>query len=160
MEERLKWVLYDFPLMSFDALLSCRTVWFTSLAGLQLRWNGVGKRSPLLWPLPRVRGNCQQPAGHWYCAGATAARSGRRCEHRRAEKCSNRSGEAVPLWAQVPRLPHSITSREGRPDEMSHWCGVGRGWLTLIHAINIYAFWCDHISKNTLAHAILYFSSV
>lgn len=145
MDERLKWVLCDFPLMCFDALLSRRTVWFTSLAGLQLRRDGVGKRSPLLCPLPRVRGNCQQPAGHGYCAGATAACSSRRCEHIRAEKCGNRSREAVPLRAQVPRLPHSIDYIQRR---QTIWnVTLMRRWLLFInsdmHMTNIYAFWCS-----------------
>lgn len=94
-------------LINFDALLLYRTVWFTSLAGLQLRRDGVRKCSPVLCPLPRVRGNCQQPAGHWYCAAATPARSSGRYQHRRAKKCSHCSWEALPLWAQVPCLPHS-----------------------------------------------------
>lgn len=166
MDERLKWVLCDFPLMCFDALLSRRTVWFTSLAGLQLRRDGVGKRSPLLCPLPRVRGNCQQPAGHGYCAFATAACSGRRCEHRRAEKCGNRSREAVPLWAQVPRLPHSIDYIQRR---QTIWnVTLMRCWLLLINSdaydqyLCFLVLYCLYVTifPRTRAHTILYFSSV
>lgn len=107
--QRMDQRLVRFMGLPFDkfALLSYRTVWFASLAGLQLRRDSVGKRSPVLCPLPRVRGNCQQPAGHWYRAAATPARSGGRYQHRRAEKCGHCSREAVPLWAQVPRLPRS-----------------------------------------------------
>lgn len=100
-------VSWDFLLINFDALLSRRTVWFTSFAGLQLWRDGDGKCSPVLCPLPRVRGNCQQPAGHWYCTAATPARSSGRYQLRRAEKCGHCSWEAVPLWAQVPRLRRS-----------------------------------------------------
>ncbi len=51
-----------------------RTVYFTSFAGFQLWWDGVRKCSPLLGSLPWVGENCQQPAGHRYCAAATTPR--------------------------------------------------------------------------------------
>lgn len=65
-------IMYRVLIKCYCCLPSHRTVFSTSFAVFQLWWDGVSKCGPVLGPLPRVRANCQQPAGHWYCAAATA----------------------------------------------------------------------------------------
>lgn len=58
----------------YSFIILHRIVYFTPFAGFQLWWDGVRKCSPVFGLLSLFGGNCQQPAGHWYCATATASR--------------------------------------------------------------------------------------
>lgn len=101
-----------------------RTVSAAASAGFQLRRDGVGQRGVVPGPLPGVAGGCQPPAGHRYRAASAAPRGGRAQERGRAEERGRRSGEAVPLGAQVI-VSSSPLCRRWRAPESHSRRGVG-----------------------------------